>query len=181
MTLVVRMATGSAPRDPGALVRLSTSLAGGEPPDLFLMNYRYSAQFAARDALEPVDPYLRARKEFSRLDAMGLVDAGERTRFVALVVEVLRDYMAARYPDAALSLTSRELVAVVRRHPHVPAEQLSRVLHEADLAKFAAFALSEERARGLARDARSIVEQEHEAMKAAEAARAAVGDTRAAA
>lgn len=129
----------------------------------------------------PVDPYLRARKEFSRLDAMGLVDAGERTRFVALVVEVLRDYMAARYPDAALSLTSRELVAIVRRHPHVPGEQLSRVLHEADLAKFAAFALSEERARGLARDAKSIVEHEHQAMKAAEAAQAAAANARAAA
>jgi hypothetical protein len=38
---------------------------------------------------------------------------------------------------------------------------LSRVLHEADLAKFAAFALSEERARALARDARRIVEHEH--------------------
>ena len=128
-----------------------------------------------------VDPYVRARKEFSRLEAMGLVDAGERTRFVALVVEVLRDYMAARYPDAALSLTSRELVAIVRRHPHVPGELMSRVLHEADLAKFAAFALSEERARGLARDAKSIVEQEHQAMKAAEAAQAAVSDARAAA
>lgn len=129
----------------------------------------------------PVDPYVRARKEFSRLEAMGLVDAGERTRFVALVVEVLRDYMAARYPDAPLSLTSRELVAIVRRHPHVPGDQLSRVLHEADLAKFAAFALSEERARGLARDAKSIVVREHEAMKAAEAARTADADARAAA
>ena len=40
------------------IVRLSTSIAGGEPPDLFLMNYRYYGQFAARDALEPVDAYL---------------------------------------------------------------------------------------------------------------------------
>ena len=111
----------------------------------------------------PIDPYVRAQKEFARLEAMGLVDAGERTRFVALVVEVLRDYMAARYPDASLALTSREVVTVLRRHPHVPAEQLSRVLHEADLAKFAAFALSEERARGLAREARSLVEREHAA------------------
>lgn len=121
----------------------------------------------------PVDPYVRAQKEFTRLEAMGLVDAGERTRFVALVVEVLRDYMAARYPEASLALTSRELVTIARRHPHVPAEPLSRVLHEADLAKFAAFALSEDRARGLAREAKSIVEREHAAWVAARDAAAA--------
>ena len=126
----------------------------------------------------PVDPYVRAQKEFTRLEAMGLIDAGERTRFVALVVEVLRDYLAARYPEASLALTSREAVAVMRRHPHVSSEQLSRVLHEADLAKFAAFALSEDRARMLARDARTIVEREHQA---ALAARAAAAETKAAA
>lgn len=110
-----------------------------------------------------VDPYVKAQKEFSRLDAMGLVDAGERTRFVALAVEVLRDYLAARYADAELSLTSRELVGALRRSPAVPADQLSRVLHEADLAKFARWSLSEERARSLAREARNIVEHEHRA------------------
>lgn len=110
-----------------------------------------------------VDPYARALREFNRIEAMGLVDAGERTRFVALVVEVLRDYLAGRHSDASLALTSRELVAIMRRHPTVPLEQLSRVLHEADLAKFAGFALSEERARNLARDARKIVEHEHAA------------------
>ena len=114
-----------------------------------------------------IDPYVRAQKEFTRLEKMGLVDAGERTRFVALVVEVLRDYVAARFPDGSLALTSRELVAVTRRHPTVPLEQLSRVLHEADLAKFAAFALTEDRARALARDARKIVEHEHAASQPA--------------
>jgi multiple sugar transport system substrate-binding protein len=50
------------------IVRLSTSIAGGEPPDLFLMNYRYYGQFAARDALEPVDPYLQTSEVFSAED-----------------------------------------------------------------------------------------------------------------
>ncbi len=36
------------------IARLSTSIAAGTPPDVFLMNYRYYAQFAARDAIEPV-------------------------------------------------------------------------------------------------------------------------------
>ena len=36
------------------ILRLSTSIAGGQPPDLFLMNYRFYGQYAARGALEPV-------------------------------------------------------------------------------------------------------------------------------
>ena len=50
------------------IVRLSTSIAGGEPPDLFLMNYRYYGQFAARGALEPVEPYLRDSAAFEAAD-----------------------------------------------------------------------------------------------------------------
>ncbi|HWL90853.1 MAG TPA: sugar ABC transporter substrate-binding protein [Actinomycetota bacterium] len=50
------------------IARLSTSIAGGEPPDLFLMNYRYYGQFAARDALEPVGPYLSDSGVFSADD-----------------------------------------------------------------------------------------------------------------
>jgi hypothetical protein len=113
-----------------------------------------------------VDPYIRAQKEFTRLESMGLVDAGERTRFVALAVEVLRDYLVARYPEGSLALTSQELAAVLRRHPMVPVEQLRRVLHETDLAKFARWTLTEEHARNLAREARAIVESEHQASTA---------------
>lgn len=42
------------------IARLATSIAGGSPPDLFLMNYRYYGQFAAKNAVEPVDARLRA-------------------------------------------------------------------------------------------------------------------------
>lgn len=112
-----------------------------------------------------VDPYARALKEMRRIEAMGLIDAGERTRFIALLVEVVRDYLAARYPDASLALTSRELVGSLRGHQAVPREQLARVLHEADLAKFAAWAIAEDRARGLARDVRAIIEHEHKASR----------------
>ncbi|WP_433273731.1 ABC transporter substrate-binding protein [Actinosynnema sp. CS-041913] len=42
------------------ITRLSTSIAGGKPPDLFLMNYRFYGQFAARDAIEPAGPLLAA-------------------------------------------------------------------------------------------------------------------------
>jgi multiple sugar transport system substrate-binding protein len=38
---------------------LATSFAGGNPPDVFLINYRRYGQYAARGALEPLGPYLR--------------------------------------------------------------------------------------------------------------------------
>jgi multiple sugar transport system substrate-binding protein len=50
------------------ILRLSTSIAGGQPPDLFLMNYRFYGQFAARGALEPVAPYLSGSEAFSEAD-----------------------------------------------------------------------------------------------------------------
>ena len=50
------------------LARLSTSFAGGTPPDLFLLNYRFYAQFAARGVLEPVQARMNASKLFDRSD-----------------------------------------------------------------------------------------------------------------
>jgi multiple sugar transport system substrate-binding protein len=50
------------------ILRLSTSIAGGEPPDLFLMNYRYYGQFASRGALEPLEPYHQRSSVFSAGD-----------------------------------------------------------------------------------------------------------------
>ena len=40
--------------------KMATDFAGGDPPDVFLTNYRRFGQFAARNALEPVGPYLAA-------------------------------------------------------------------------------------------------------------------------
>ncbi|HEX6076695.1 MAG TPA: sugar ABC transporter substrate-binding protein [Micromonosporaceae bacterium] len=47
------------------ITRLGTSIAGGAPPDVVLINYRFYGQFAAKDALEPVDERLRSS---NRLD-----------------------------------------------------------------------------------------------------------------
>jgi multiple sugar transport system substrate-binding protein len=44
------------------IARLSTSIAGGAPPDVFLLNYRFYGQFAAKNAIEPVDARLSASK-----------------------------------------------------------------------------------------------------------------------
>ena len=50
------------------IARLSTSIAAGAPPDVFLMNYRYYAQFAARGAIEPVTDRLAESDSFEARD-----------------------------------------------------------------------------------------------------------------
>lgn len=51
----------SVPKKSDHLARLSTAFAAGDPPDVFVVNYREFAQFAARGALEPVGPLLAER------------------------------------------------------------------------------------------------------------------------
>jgi multiple sugar transport system substrate-binding protein len=50
------------------LARLSTSFAGGKPPDLFLLNYRFYGQFASRDVLEPIQSRLDDSDTFAEED-----------------------------------------------------------------------------------------------------------------
>lgn len=109
------------------------------------------------------DPFAHAEAEFQRIEALGLLEAGERGRYVTLMIEVLRDYLAARYAEASLALTSSELTRSVRELPFVPQDRLTRVLTEADLIKFARRPVSTDRARELGREARAIVTEEHRA------------------
>jgi multiple sugar transport system substrate-binding protein len=50
------------------IARLSTSFAGGQPPDLFLLNYRFYGQFASRDVLEPIQGRLDDSDAFAEED-----------------------------------------------------------------------------------------------------------------
>ena len=110
-----------------------------------------------------VDPFARAESEFQRIEALHLVDAGERGRHVTLMVEVLRDYLAARYSAAALSQPTTELQRSARELSFVPQDRLIRVLTEADLIKFARRPVSGDRAREIGREAHAIVSRDHEA------------------
>ncbi|MBA3889283.1 MAG: hypothetical protein H0X64_02025 [Gemmatimonadaceae bacterium] len=123
-------------------------------------------------AVAPEDAYARAQAEFERVDQLGLVEVGERGRHVALVVEVLRDYLQARYPDARLSHTSTELLLAMRGRDTIPSERLGALLAESDLVKFARRTVSTERARQLGLEARAIVEAVEQAVQRAEAAEA---------
>jgi hypothetical protein len=110
-----------------------------------------------------VDPFEQAEREFARIERLGLVEAGERGRYVALMVEVLRDYLAARHEPARLSLTTSELLAALRGRRGIPQDRLARLLDEADLIKFARRPVTADRARELGRDARAVVAHDHAA------------------
>ena len=114
-----------------------------------------------------IDPYVRAQRDFQRIDALGLVEAGERSRYVALVVDVLREYIADRFTNAPLALTSTELLSATRDARTLPHDRLMRILNEADLVKFAKRPVSADRARDMGREARALVEHEHQASQPA--------------
>lgn len=124
---------------------------------------------AAEDALT------RAEREFARVKALGLLEAREPGRYVALHVDVLRDYLAARIPAARRSLTGVELVTALRAAipARVPLESLEPLVRQADLVKFARLPLSTEQARLLGLEARAIVLESEGRVRAAEAALAA--------
>jgi len=108
------------------------------------------------------DPLAVAEREFARVEALRLIEAGERGRHVALMVDVLRDYLAARYDNAPLAFTTRELTRALHRD-QVPLERLSRLLDEVDLIKFARRPVTREGALELGREARLIVRTVHAA------------------
>ncbi len=121
----------------------------------------------------PVTPFARAEREFTRVAALGLVEAGERGRYVSLVVEVVRDYLRGRFPLASLSLTTDELMREIADAPTVPHARLAQLLREADLVKFARRGLTTDRALELGREAHAVVTHEHVASTPAPSTEAA--------
>jgi signal transduction histidine kinase len=117
-----------------------------------------------------IDAYAQAEQEFAHIEKLGLLDAGERGRYVALHVEVMRDYLAARLPLASRSHTSTELLDALRHQRLAPLDRLATLLAEADLIKFARRPVATERAREMAKTARSVV-HDVEAAHRAELAR----------
>ncbi len=143
------------------------------------------------------DAWVRAEREFARVEALRLVAAGEPGRHAALMVEVLRDYLARRFGPFPfgpfpLALTSTELLAATAHEPMVPRDSLAPLLAEVDLVKFARRPVTGDRATQLGVEARAIVKRveasivaarkaaEEAARRAAERDRAAKGTGRAA-
>lgn len=121
----------------------------------------------------PLDPFVRAERDFQRLDRLALNEAGEQGRFVALALEVLRTYLSVRIPAASLALTSDELLLAVAPDSRVPTQRLAPLLSEGDTIKFGRSPINGADARELAVEARGIVsavEQAEQARRAAEKA-----------
>ena len=126
------------------------------------------------------DAYARALAGFAALDRSGLITLGEGGRHVALAIDVLRDYLAARFPDAAGAWqTSAELTAALATRAEVPGAVLADVLAAGDLVKFAAAPIAAADATQVATDARGVVDRTEAAVRAREAEEEAAAAARA--
>jgi len=124
------------------------------------------------------DPYSRALGEFERLERLDLVARGEPGRLVALAADVVRDYLTARLPEAAASLTSSEVLRALAAREEVPHERLATMLEFADLVKFAALRIGPDAARQAFGEARGVVDETERGVKAREAREAAEAEER---
>jgi hypothetical protein len=84
----------------------------------------------------PIDAYVRAQQEFALIEARKLLDKGEMEEYVAAMVDVVREYLAARVPGVRRSNTTSELLQAMRPREGVEAE-LPPLLERTDLVKFA--------------------------------------------
>jgi hypothetical protein len=90
----------------------------------------------------------------------GALDVGDHKRFYSDVTSALRAYVAAVEPDAGTDLTTTELRAALRRlGQEQRTAELQRVLHAADLVKFARREPTHSEAMEEWQRARSWVEQ----------------------
>jgi hypothetical protein len=146
------------------------AVAGGALLLLMLLLWWLARRSRRPRGMAARDPYQDAVRELDRIERLGLIDAGERGRYVALVTQVVRDYLAGRIARAALSLTTLELIDALRDDARVPLDRLRGVLDESDQVKFARAKVSAERAVQVASDAREVVEETDTAVRKSEAA-----------
>ena len=125
----------------------------------------------------PLDPYVRAQREFARIEQQRLLEEGRFAEYYAAMVDVAREYLVARVPGVRRSDTSSELLRRMQPRNGVEAD-LPRLLERADLVKFARanVPLEEAREAGLALKAivdhvEARVNPESEAAKRASAAK----------
>jgi hypothetical protein len=105
----------------------------------------------------PVDPYVRAQRELERIERLGLLESGRGREYLALIVDVAREYLAARIPGVRRSDTTSELLRAMQPRDGVEAE-LPRLLERADLIKFARADISTGEAREAGLAIRAIVD-----------------------
>jgi hypothetical protein len=105
----------------------------------------------------PVDPYVRAQGEFDRIERMQLLEADRGPEYLALFVDVAREYLAARVPGVRRSDTTSELLRAMQPHDGAEAD-LPGLLERADLVKFAQEDLTRDESREAGVSIRAIVD-----------------------
>jgi hypothetical protein len=105
----------------------------------------------------PIDPYEHAQQEFARIEARKLLDEDEAEEYVAAMVNVVREYLAARVPGVRRSNTTVELLNAMHPTDGVEA-QLPRILDRADMVKFARAMVTRDEAAATGALAKEIVD-----------------------
>ena len=113
---------------------------------------------SARVAADGPDAARIAELGFAHADGLGLLEAGEHGRFALAHVDVMRRYLATRFPQAAPSRTAREVAQALAgaEFPILP-ERVAELLLQSEPIAFARAEVSPESARAIATEARSIV------------------------
>ena len=105
----------------------------------------------------PIDAYVHAQQQFARIEARKLVEKDEAEEHVAAMVDVVREYLAARVPGVRRSNTTMELLRAMRPADGVEA-QLPGILDRADMVKFARARVSRDEAVSTGTLSREIVD-----------------------
>ena len=108
-------------------------------------------------SMAPVDPYVRAQRDFARIEARSLVESGAAAVYVAEMTDVTREYLAARVPGVRRSDTSSELLRSMQPREGIEGE-LPELLERADLIKFARANIGAAEAAASGKTARDIVD-----------------------
>jgi hypothetical protein len=107
--------------------------------------------------IPPVDPYVRAQREFANVEALQLIERGEASEHLTLMVDVAREYLAARVRGVRRSDTTSELLRAMQPRDGVEGE-LPKLLDRADLVKFARANVAAADAADAGNTAREIVD-----------------------
>ena len=104
-----------------------------------------------------LDPYVRAQRDFARIEESRLVENGAAGEHLARMTDVTREFLAARVPGVRRSDTSTELLRAMQ--PDGPVEgRLQSLLARADLVKFARAGVERDEALAAGGQAREIVD-----------------------
>lgn len=105
----------------------------------------------------PVDPYVRAQRELERIEKLRLIEEARAALYLALVVDVAREYLAARVQGVRRSDTTTELLRAMQPRDGIEAE-LPALLERADMVKFAKADVSSDEARAVGVATREVID-----------------------